>query len=141
MFHHGLVKAFELARVERGQLQVIVPEGAEWTVFDGAHPVAIADIRDEGRLKLGAAGSEVETPGSDARIPDVGVLRRDQQRDRLAAPRPAPRASDVRHRPGRRGRGRNRHPGGAAGEREHERGGEQAHTSLFHVGSARSAAA
>jgi FHA domain len=62
VFHHGLGKAFELARVEKGQLQVTVPEGAEWTVFDGAHPVAIADIRDEGRLKLGAAGSEVLLP-------------------------------------------------------------------------------
>src|SRR5499433_3089400 len=62
VFHHGLGKAFELARVERGQLQVTVPEGAEWTVFDGAHPVAIADIRDEGRLKLGAMGSEVLLP-------------------------------------------------------------------------------
>ncbi len=62
VFHHGLGKAFELARVERGQLQVTVPEGAEWTVFDGAHPVAIADIRDEGRLKLGAAGSELLLP-------------------------------------------------------------------------------
>jgi len=62
VFHHGLGKAFELARVEKGQLKVTVPEGAEWTVFDGAHPVAIADIRDEGRLKLGAAGSEVLLP-------------------------------------------------------------------------------
>src|SRR5262249_34836226 len=51
VFHHGLGKAFELARVEKGQLRVTVPEGAEWTVFAGAHPVAIADIRDEGRLK------------------------------------------------------------------------------------------
>ena len=62
VFHHGLGRAFELARVERGQLRVAVPEGAEWTVFDGAHPVAISDIRDEGRLKLGAAGSEVLLP-------------------------------------------------------------------------------
>ena len=62
VFHHGLGKAFELAKVENRQLQVTVPEGAEWTVFDGAHPVAIADIRDEGRLKLGAAGSEVLLP-------------------------------------------------------------------------------
>jgi TonB family protein len=62
VFHHGLGKAFELARVEHGQLHVTVPEGAEWTVFDGTRPVAIADIRDEGRLKLGAAGSEVLLP-------------------------------------------------------------------------------
>jgi hypothetical protein len=62
VFHHGLGKAFELARVEDRQLRVTVPEGAEWTVFDGAHPVAIAEIRDEGRLKLGAAGSEVLLP-------------------------------------------------------------------------------
>jgi TonB family protein len=62
VFHHGLGKAFELARVERRQLQVTVPEGAEWTVFDGTRPVPIADIRDEGRLKLGAAGSEVLLP-------------------------------------------------------------------------------
>jgi hypothetical protein len=62
VFHHGLGKAFELARVEGRQLRVTVPEGAEWTVFDGAHPVPIADIRDEGRLKLGAAGSEVLLP-------------------------------------------------------------------------------
>jgi len=62
VFHHGLGKAFELARVENRELRVTVPEGAEWTVFDGAHPVAIAEIRDEGRLKLGAAGSEVLLP-------------------------------------------------------------------------------
>ena len=62
VFHHGLGKAFELARVEDRQLRVTVPEGAEWTVFDGAHPVPIAEIRDEGRLKLGAAGSEVLLP-------------------------------------------------------------------------------
>jgi len=62
VFHHGLDRAFELARVQGGQLRVTVPEGAEWTVFDGTHPVAIADIRDEGRLKLGAAGSEVLLP-------------------------------------------------------------------------------
>jgi len=62
VFHHGLGRAYELARVERGQLRVTVPEGAEWTVFDGAHPVAISEIRDEGRLKLGAAGSEVLLP-------------------------------------------------------------------------------
>jgi hypothetical protein len=62
VFHRGLGRAFELARVERGQLQITVPEGAEWTVFDGARPVPIADIRDEGRLKLGAAGSEVLLP-------------------------------------------------------------------------------
>lgn len=62
VFHHGLGEAFELARVDRGQLRVTVPEGAEWTVFDGAHPVAIADIRDEGRLKLGASGSELLLP-------------------------------------------------------------------------------
>ncbi len=62
VFHPGLGKAFELARVDHGQLRVTVPEGAEWTVFDGTHPVAIADIRDEGRLKLGAAGSEVLLP-------------------------------------------------------------------------------
>jgi len=62
VFHHGLGKAFELARVEGRELRVTVPEGAEWTVFDGAHPVAIAEIRDEGRLKLGAAGSEVLLP-------------------------------------------------------------------------------
>ena len=62
VFHPHLGKAFELARVDRGQLRVTVPEGAEWTVFDGVHPVAIADIRDEGRLKLGASGSEVLLP-------------------------------------------------------------------------------
>src|SRR5262249_5850796 len=62
VFHHGLGKAFELARVEGRELRVTVPEGAEWTVFDGAHPVAIAEIRDEGRLKLGTAGSEVLLP-------------------------------------------------------------------------------
>jgi len=62
VFHHGLGKAFELARVEGRQLCVTVPEGAEWTVFDGSHPVPIAEIRDEGRLKLGAAGSEVLLP-------------------------------------------------------------------------------
>ncbi|HSP18449.1 MAG TPA: TonB family protein [Myxococcaceae bacterium] len=62
VFHHGLGRAFELARVDHGQLRVTVPEGAEWTVFDGAHPVAISDIRDQGRLKLGAAGSEVLLP-------------------------------------------------------------------------------
>jgi Inner membrane component of T3SS, cytoplasmic domain len=62
VFHHGLGKAFELARVDGRRLQITVPEGAEWTVFDGPHPVAISDIRDEGRLKLGAAGSEVLLP-------------------------------------------------------------------------------
>jgi len=62
VFHPGLGKTFELARVDHGQLRVTVPEGAEWTVFDGAHPVPIADIRDEGRLKLGAVGSEVLLP-------------------------------------------------------------------------------
>ena len=43
-------------------VRVTVPEGAEWTVFDGMQPVAIAEIRDDGRLKLGAAGSEVLLP-------------------------------------------------------------------------------
>jgi TonB family protein len=62
VFHQGLGRAFELARVEGAQLRVTVPDGAEWTVFDGTHPVAIAEIRDEGRLKLGAAGSEVLLP-------------------------------------------------------------------------------
>ncbi|MGZ6059046.1 MAG: AgmX/PglI C-terminal domain-containing protein [Myxococcaceae bacterium] len=62
VFHPGLGRAFELARVERGQLRVTVPERAEWTVFDGGHPVAISEIRDEGRLKLGAVGSEVLLP-------------------------------------------------------------------------------
>jgi len=62
VFHHGLGQSFALARVENRQLHVTVPEGAEWTVFDGAHPVAISEIRDEGRLKLGAAGSEVLLP-------------------------------------------------------------------------------
>jgi TonB family protein len=62
VFHHGLTGPFELARVEHRQLCVTVPEGAEWTVFDGQRPVAISDIRDEGRLKLGAAGAEVLLP-------------------------------------------------------------------------------
>ena len=62
VFHRGLGKCFELARVEDRQLRIMVPEGAEWTVFDGSHPVPIADIREEGRLKLGAAGSEVLLP-------------------------------------------------------------------------------
>jgi hypothetical protein len=62
VFHHGLTGPFELARIERRQLRVSVPEGAEWTVFDGQRPVVISDIRDEGRLKLGAAGSEILFP-------------------------------------------------------------------------------
>ena len=62
VFHRGLGAAFELARVEDGQLRVTVPEGAEWTVFEGTHPVPIADIRAEGRLKLGGGGAEVVLP-------------------------------------------------------------------------------